>query len=174
VLLASRMSTGERAALVGGTLCVPGELLAELLVPLRAHHDACRGITAPPASAQPRWSPTLHHLTEVATSGAIAHRQRTRETVHAFPLVAQTPSASSLDASAPAGSLSMDGKVVSVAVAAEMLGKSHQWVRRLATTGALPGAHKGRGFGNGRETARICWRIPLTAVHAYRADRGVV
>jgi hypothetical protein len=155
--------------LSGGDVVIPAALLAALLHELEQPKQRL-----PLDVAAPRRTPQIVELVALIWEGAVAHRQRLRESSRKRESLSQLPSVPPLAASAPAGSLSMDGKVVSVAVAAEMLGKSHQWVRRLATTGALPGAHKGRGFGNGRGTARICWRIPLTAVHAYRADRGVV
>jgi hypothetical protein len=166
--LAGRMTSGG-AVLVGDVLIVPGELLAELLVPLRAHHDACRGVTAPPASVQPRWSPTLHHLTEVASLGAIAYRQRTRATHATSVIVAQSPSVTPSALSPRRGGTDGEG-AISVARAAEILGVSRQFVRVLAASGGLA-ARKRRCRRNGQSAARMQWEIDVDSCHAYRAYR---
>jgi hypothetical protein len=158
------------AVLVGGVLCVPPELLAELHAELQAPRQA-----VPLNVTTPRRTPQIAELVDLVRDGAIAHRQRTRETLRAFPALSQPSSAPSLAVSAPAGGLSMgeSGEVVGVAVASGMLGFSPQWVRVLAASGQLPGSRKTRGIGNGGGPARARWCIPLVAVHAYLQTREV-
>ncbi len=154
--------------LVGGCVVVPGPLLAALLAELQAPRQR-----PPMGVAVPRRSPAIAALVDLVRSGAIEHRQRLRATGESFALATQPPSATESAASArPVGGLSM-GEVVSVADVAGMLGCSPQYVRVLARSGALPGARKARGIGNGSGPARTCWRIPAMSVHAYLADRAV-
>jgi hypothetical protein len=163
------MTTGEGAVLVGGCVVIPGGLLAELHAELIAPRQQ-----VPLDVHQPHRSPQMVALVGTVMSGAIAHNQATRETPRAFVPLSQPSSVTRWEASVVAGDLSEDGGVVGVAVVSGMLDKSQQWVRVLAASGALPGARKTRGsVGNGRGAARICWRIPLVAVHAYLSDRRV-
>jgi hypothetical protein len=161
--------TTDGAVLVGGTLCVPPGLLAELHAELQAPRQA-----VPMGVVQPHRTPQMTALIDTLMSGAIAHRQATRETPRAFPALSRTQALTPWEASAPAGDLSGSGEAVSVAVVSGMLGFSPQWVRVLAGNGALPGAQKVRGIGNGIGPARVRWRIPLASVHAYLQTREVV
>ena len=160
---------GAAVLLPGGDVVVPAAMLAELLVPLRAHHDACRGVTAPPASVQPRWSPTLHHLTEVASLGAIAYRKRVRATHATSAIVAQSPSVTLSALSPRRGGTDGEG-AISVARAAEILGVSRQFVRVLAASGGLA-ARKRRCRRNGQSAARMQWEIDVDSCHAYLQTR---
>jgi hypothetical protein len=162
------MTTGA-AVLVGGTLCVPPELLAALHAELIAPRQQ-----VPLDVVQPHRSPQMAALTDTVLAGAIAHKQATRESPCAFPALSQTQAVTPWEASAQVDGPSEDGEAVSVAVVSGMLGFSPQWVRVLASSGALPGARKFRSHsGNGRGTARIRWCIPLASVHAYLRDRQV-
>jgi hypothetical protein len=163
------MTTAEAAVLIGGCVVVPPELLAELHAELIAPRQA-----VPLDVVQPHRSPQMVALTGAVLAGAIAHnRATTRESDRKRATLSHPASVPPWKASASAGSLSMGGEVVGVAVAGVMLGFSLQWIRELARNGALPGARKIRGFGNGRGAAHTRWCIPLTSVHAYRADRRV-
>jgi hypothetical protein len=168
--LAARMTTGEAAVLVGGCVVIPGGLLAELLHELQAPRQ-----TVPMGVVQPHRSPAISALVDLTRQGAIAHnRATTRESSRKRESLSRTSTVTSWEASVVAGSLSIGGEVVGVDIASGLLGFSPQWVRVLASSGALPGARKFRSHsGNGRGTARIRWCIPLAAVHAYLADRQV-
>ncbi|HEX4100514.1 MAG TPA: hypothetical protein VHY21_08225 [Pseudonocardiaceae bacterium] len=144
--------------LPGGDVVVPAAMLAALLAELEAAR-------APMGVVVPRRTPQMAELAETLREAAIAHRQRLRATTRACPLVARPEPAPSLPMLAGP---SEDDGVVSVAVAAGMLGVSPQWCRVLAANGALPGARKVRGLvGNGRGTARLRWCIPAASVRAY-------
>jgi hypothetical protein len=162
--------TDGAAVLIGGALIVPPDLLGELLHELQAPRQA-----VPMGVVVPHRSPAISALVDLTSQGAIAHKQATtRASPRAFVPLSRSPSAAPLPVSVVAGDLSEDGRVVGVAVVSEMLGFSPQWVRVLASSGALPGARKFRSHsGNGRGTARNRWCIPLTSVHAYLADRQV-
>jgi hypothetical protein len=160
--------TSSAVLLPGGDVVVPGELLADLLFELEAPKQR-----APLDVVTPHRSRQIAELVDLTRQGAVAHRQRLRASRESFATLSQTstvtPWESSVDRHA---GLSIGGEVVGVAVASGMLDKSQQWVRVLAASGALPGARKTRGLvGNGRGTARIHWRIPLAAVHAYLQTR---
>jgi hypothetical protein len=157
--------TSDAMLLPGGDVVVPADLLAELLHELEQPKQRL-----PLDVAMPHRSRQITALVKLTRQGAIAHHQRLRES---FATLSHSPSVTPLTASAPAGSLSMGGEVVGVAVVAEMLGKSKPWVRELARNEALPGARKIRGIGNGRGAAHEHWCIPLASVHAYLADRQV-
>jgi hypothetical protein len=158
--------TSGAAVLCGGVLIVPPELLAELLAELQAPRRQ-----VPMDVRIPQRTPQMAALVDAVMSGAIARNQALRESGRKRDSLAERPSAPSLGASVVAG-LS-DGGVVGVAVAAEMLDKSQQWIRVLASRGALPGARMSRSrCGNGGGSARMCWRIPLVAVHAYLQERA--
>jgi hypothetical protein len=162
------MTTGA-LLLSGGDLVIPAELLKELLHELQAPRQA-----VPLNVTTPRRTPQIAELVDLVRDGAIAHRQRTRESPRAFPALSQPSPVPPSVTSASAGSLSIGGEVVGVAVAAVMLGKSKQWTRALAKSGRLPSARMTLSrSGNGSGPARICWCIPLASVHAYLADRQV-
>jgi hypothetical protein len=160
--------TSDAAVLIGGCVVVPPELLGELHAELVAPRQQ-----VPLDVVQPHRSPQMVALVGTVMDGAIAHRQATRATRESFATLSHSASVPPWESSVDRHAGLSDGEAVSVAFVAEMLGKSHQWVRRLATIGALPGAHKGRGFGNGSGPARICWRIPLASAHAYLQTREV-
>jgi hypothetical protein len=164
--LGSRMTSGA-AVLVGGTLCVPPELLAALHAELQAPRQR-----PPMGVVQPHRTPQMVALIDTVLTGAIAHRKRLRESCESFATLAHSQAVTPLDTSVVAG-IPSDGEVVGVAVVAEMLEKSKPWVRELARNGALPGARKVRGVGNGRGAAHEHWCIPLASAHAYLADRQV-
>jgi hypothetical protein len=161
--------TTSAAVLVGGTLCVPPDLLAELHAELTAPRRQ-----VPMSVAVPHRSPAITALVDLVRDGAIAHRQRTRETLRAFPALSPAPCAPSLATSAPVGDLSGSGEAVGVDIASGMLGKSLQWTRVLAKSGRLPGARMTLSrSGNGSGPARNRWCIPLASVRAYHANREV-
>lgn len=159
------MTTGA-LLLSGGDLVIPAELLKELHAELTAPRQA-----VPLNVTTPRRTRQIAELVDLVLTGAIAHHQA--ESGRKRVTLSQPSPVPPSVTSAPAGSLSMGGEVVSVAVAAEMLGFSPQWVRELARAGALPGAYKGRGVGNGRGAAHAHWCIPLASVHAYLQTREV-
>lgn len=158
--LAARVTAA--VLLPGGDVVVPAAMLAELHAELTAPRQQ-----VPMGVAMPRRTAQMAELVDLALSGAIAHRQRLRASERACDSLSQSPPAPPLPTSASVGP-SMSGEVVSVAVAAGMLGVSPQWCRVLAANGALPGARKTRGLvGNGRGTARLRWCIPAASVRAY-------
>jgi hypothetical protein len=160
--------TTDAAVLIGGVLIVPPELLAALLHEMEAPKQRL-----PLDVAMPRRMPAIAELVVLIREGAIAHNKALRAGRESFATLSHPASVPPLDTSVVAGSLSAHGEVVGVAFVAEMLGKSKPWVRELARNGALPGAQKVRGVGNGRGTAHAHWCIPLASAHAYLADRQV-
>jgi len=145
------------AALVGGTLCVPGELLAVLLGELEAARS-------PMGVAMPRRTPAMAALVELVKAGAIEHRrtQRLRESGKLSGLPSP-PIPAAFSPSPVAASGRNNGPlstVVSVAESSGMLGVSRQWVRALCRDGSLSGARK----------LRSGWLIPTESVHAYRRN----
>jgi hypothetical protein len=160
------MTTGA-AVLVGGCVVVPPELLADLLFELEQPKQR-----RPLDVAAPRPTPAIAELVALTRQGAIAHRKRLRESRESFATLSHSPSVTPLDTSAQVDGVT-DGGVVGVAVVSRMLEKSEPWVRELARNGALPGARKVRGVGNGRGAAHEHWCIPLASVHAYLRDRQV-
>jgi hypothetical protein len=161
------MMADGAAVLVGGVLCVPPELLAELHAELQAPRRQ-----VPMDVRIPQRTPAMAALADAVMSGAIAHNQALRETGRKRESLSQTQAVTPLATSAQVGGPSEDGEAVGVSFVSGMLGKSPQWIRVLASRGAFPGATLSHS-GNGRGTARICWRIPLAAVHAYLQTREV-
>jgi hypothetical protein len=165
--LAARMTSEAALLLPGGDVVIPADLLAELHAELQAPRRQ-----VPMDVVQPHRTPQMVALIDTVLTGAIAHRKRLRESCESFATLAHSQAATPLDTSVVAG-IPSDGEVVGVAVVAEMLEKSKPWVRELARNGALPGARKVRGVGNGRGAAHEHWCIPLASAHAYLADRQV-
>jgi ribosomal protein S14 len=161
------MTTGA-LLLPGGDVVIPAELLAALLFELEAPKQRL-----PLDVAMPHRTPAIAELVDLTRQGAIAHLQRLRATSRACESLSQPSSVTRLATSAQVDGPSEDGEAVGVAVASGMLGFSPQWMRVLAASGQLPGSRKARGIGNGVGPARVRWRIPLAAVHAYRANREV-
>jgi hypothetical protein len=167
--LADRM-TSAALLLPGGDVVVPAAMLKELLHELEQPRQQ-----VPMGVHQPHRSRPMTALIDTVLQGAIAHNQALRESSRACAALSQTQAVAPSEASVVAGSLSIGGEVVGVAVAAVMLGKSLQWTRALAKSGRLPGARMTLSrSGNGSGPARICWCIPLASVHAYLRDRQVV
>jgi hypothetical protein len=158
--------TSDALLLPGGDVVVPAAMLKELLHELEQPRQQ-----VPLDVVTPHRSRQIAELVALIRDGAVAHHQRLRES---FATLSHSPSVPPWEASVVAGSPSGSGEVVGVAVVAGMLGKSETWVRELARNGALPGARKVRGFGNGRGAAHAHWCIPLTSVHAYLQTREVM
>lgn len=155
------------AALVGGVLVIPAELLAQLLAELEA-------VRAPAGVTVPRRTPTMAGLVDLVRQGAIEHRQRQRASAARSEVVAQPIGAECFPAPVvasrrhstnPFGSEYGEQELIVVAQAAEMLDVSQQWIRQLCAHGAFPGARIVRGKGS------IRWLIPRQAVHDYQLLR---
>lgn len=134
-----------------GGMVVPAPLCAELAGALELLAGFLRG-TPPPASCRaPRLSQGVLVVMRASGDAAVAYRRRqTRMAASAAPTVTVLP---------PAQPVASSEQMVTTAVAAEVVGVSPEWVRRLAADGVIRAAR----------APRNTWTVHLEDLRAYRA-----
>lgn len=140
----------------GGGVFVPPEATPELAAALLLLGDYLKGVTPPAACRTPRLSPAVAMVLQSSQETAVAYRRReAQRSTSAAPTVPLVPF---LPPAQPAGS---SQRMVTTAVAAEAVGTSAEWVRRLAADGRI----------RAQRAPRNTWLVDLDDLRSYRFGR---
>lgn len=112
-----------------GGLYVPGPLTAELAGALELLDAFVRGTPPPSACRAPKLTRVAASVLLASRDASIAYRRRETQRTSAAPTVTFLPAAQLQPLS--------DQEMVTTAKAAEIVGVSPEWIRRLASTGRI-------------------------------------